>query len=505
MKQLLVIGGASFDILHLEGQTVSGAGGAGMYTTMAAIRCGAKVSMFSPCPDPMPDILRPVAQNLTEWLGPTILPEQLPRFEIAYRGVKTEYLTAFLGAESDLSPELLPEDLTDYDLVHVCPFDDALKQLSFIMACRNRGAQKISSGTGLFIVEKQAEAVREVVEASDCSFMNEQEATAVFGSCESAHTAPGKVLFITLGDQGASIIQGDTATFIPAVPTTELDPTGAGDTFCGATLAYLLQNKHPVMAARHAAVLASEMITQIGPTALLSRYPAPKEALDGRIELNCPQVRSVARQIATIAEVAPYQFTSPELPPVGHPKTVDYFFAATLQQFSFWTERDGRYERPLIAKLGGVERKGSDYLWETYRRAVEQDPDFCSPERQADLSRQELLAVFRADDGTDPMPALDLHLQQARQYGRDMLALQLTPQIMLEHALASTQPLQTFLSTLDHIGGYKEDPLRKKSSLLALILNQRPEKFLPLRDDEQIAPVIDYHLMRSALRIGLIE
>ena len=74
-----------------------------------------------------------------------------------------------------------------------------------------------------------------------------------------------------------------------------------------------------------------------------------------------------------------------------------------------------------------------------------------------------------------------------------------------DKALASAQPLQTFLVTLDQIGGYKEDPLRKKSSLLAMILNQRPENFLPLRNDEQVAPVIDYHALRSCLRIGLID
>jgi hypothetical protein len=93
----------------------------------------------------------------------------------------------------------------------------------------------------------------------------------------------------------------------------------------------------------------------------------------------------------------------------------------------------------------------------------------------------------------------------AHHYGRDMLALGLTPRAVLDKALASAHPLQTFLLTLDHIGGYKEDPLRKKSLLLAMILNLRPENFLPLRDDEQIAPVIDYHLMRSCLRVGLID
>jgi hypothetical protein len=209
--------------------------------------------------------------------------------------------------------------------------------------------------------------------------------------------------------------------------------------------------------------------------------------------------------ISTLSEVAPYPFVSPEVPPVGHPQALDYFFAFTLHQFSFWSVRDNRYNRPLIATIGGAELKGSDYLWEAYRRRVAADPDFCSPERQANLGQEELLEVFRADNGADPMPALDLHLEQSHSYGRDMLAIKLTPQAVLDRALASDQPLLTFIGILDQIGGYKEDPLRKKSNLLAVILNQRPEVFLPLRDDEQVAPVIDYHVLRSCLRIGLID
>jgi hypothetical protein len=203
--------------------------------------------------------------------------------------------------------------------------------------------------------------------------------------------------------------------------------------------------------------------------------------------------------------VTSFPFIGPQLPPVGHPRALDYFFANTLQQFSFWTERNKQYDRPMIAKIGGIELKGADYLWEAYRRRIESDADFCSPERQANLSREELLAVFRADNGDDPMPALDLHLEQARCYGRDMLALDLTPQSLLQKALASRQPMQTFLLILDQIGGYKEDPLRKKSGLLVMSLNDRPETFLPLRTDEQVPPVIDYHFMRFCLRFGLID
>jgi len=355
------------------------------------------------------------------------------------------------------------------------------------------------------MADEQPQAVRAVMELSDYFFMNNLEANAVFGSLESVNTEPGKVLYITQGAQGACIIQGDTSTLIPAVSTTELDPTGAGDTFCGATLTYLLQKKHPIMAARYAVTLAAEMITQVGPSALLSEYPPPEAPLDVRVQVNDGQVRKVAEKISTLSEASPFPFVSPEVPPVGHPKALDYFFAATLQQFSFWSERNKRYHQPLIARIRGVEQKGSDYLWDAFWRRVEGDPDFCSTERQANLSREELLEVFRADNGDDPMPALDLHLEQARHYGRDMLALQLTPQVVLDKALASAQPLQTFMVTLDQVGGYKEDPLRKKSSLLAMILNQRPENILPLRKDEQIEPVIDYHALRSCLRIGLID
>jgi hypothetical protein len=387
----------------------------------------------------------------------------------------------------------------------VIPLGDVELQLSFVQACRERGARQISAGTYIGHVTNQPQAVRAVIEESDLFFMNGLEVAALFNSLESAHTEPGKVLYVTRGAEGACIIQGDIPTFIPAVPATELDPTGAGDTFCGATVAYLLQGQHPIMAARRAAALAAEMIGQVGPAALLSEDPPPEVPLDPRVRVNEGQVRRVAEAISTLPEVAPFSFVSPEVPPIGHPRAMDYFFAATLQQFSFWSTRDGRYDQPLIAAIGGAELKGSDYLWQAFRRALERDPEFCSPQRQAQLSDEEWRQVFRADNGEDAMPALDLHVQQARSYGRDMLALGLTPQAVLDTVLASPEPLSTLMVLLDKVGGYKEDPLRKKSGLLALILNQRPERFLPLRADEEVAPVIDYHALRSSLRVGLVD
>ena len=64
------------------------------------------------------------------------------------------------------------------------------------------------------------------------------------------------------------MIQGETVTSIAGQDAHEVDPTGAGDTFCGATLAGLARGLHPVTAAQQAAILAAHMIEQIGPAAL---------------------------------------------------------------------------------------------------------------------------------------------------------------------------------------------------------------------------------------------
>ena len=505
MTHLLVIGGASSDILHFKSQTAASVGGAGMYTAMAAQRCGVQVSMFAPRPKPMPDELLPVADRLTSWQGPEVSPDNLGHFEIAYQEGRTTYLEATLGAEATLSPEMLPSDLTMYDCIHITPLLDAQRQLDFVHACHQRGAKRLSAGTFLDVCVDKPDVVRAILEQADFFFMNQDEAVSLFGSLDTTRTPPGKVMFVTLGEKGAHVIQGDFTTTLQAAPSKELDPTGAGDTFCGAAVAYLLLGLNPVMAARSAMALAAQMIEHVGPTALLWPEPAPEMPLDPRVVVADLQIQKVADLIGALHEVTPFDFTDTYLPPIGHPAALDYFFTSTLQQFGFWTTQNAKYHQPLIAPINGMKRKGSSYLYETYLRPLDEDPDFYTPRRQANQTRAEMVNLFRADDGTDPMPALDLHLDQAHGYGQDMLALGLTPEEVIQQARASSKPLKTFTELLDMIGGYKEDPLRKKTGLLALTLDQRPEAFLSPGKDEQIWPVIDYHVMRSCLRIGLVE
>ena len=220
--------------------------------------------------------------------------------------------------------------------------------------------------------------------------------------------------------------------------------------------------------------------------------------------------QGMIKQIAKIMEKGgigelPYTFTGKGQPEIGHPNTLEFFFALTLQQFGFWKKNNGRYISPMIAKIGGRNRKGSDYIQFAYSRILDSDPDFFSINRQANLSKEELEMVLSDDEGKCPMPALELHLSEARAYGQDMLDLGMTPIKIIHKTKASNTPMADLLRILWNIGGYKNDPLQKKSALLAYILLHRPENFLQLGDSEEEIPCIDYHLMRTALRTGMVS
>jgi sugar/nucleoside kinase (ribokinase family) len=505
MPHLLVIGGPSIDTLHINGRVEKSVGGAGLYTALAARRSGCKVSMYSPRPNPMPDSLKPLASRLDAWWGPQVPIEDLPHFTIIHDGDKVSYQAFFVGEEERLDPFGLPQDLSIYDGVHIIALGNVRQQLRFVNAPRMRGAKMISSGSFLNLIEDNPGMVRDLVEESDVFFLNEPEAVALFGTLEQAITKPGKLLLITRGRSGAMVVQGAFRTELPAFPARVLDPTGAGDTFCGATLSNWLQGQHPILAARKAMSLASEVVEHVGPAALLFDHPLPGIPLDDRVAINQSQVEGVAEVIQNIPEAAPFNFVSDYYPPIDHPAALDFFFVQTLQQFSFWEAKQGHYDRPLIATIDGHHCKGSTYLSYAYLRPLDKDPAFYTPQRQAKMTKADMLNLFRADDGSDPMPALELHLHKAQDYGKDLVSLGLTPQATIESANQSSKPLETFLAIMDHIGGYKEDPFRKKTNLLAMILKERPEHFLAISAGEEIQPVIDYHVMRFCLRTGMVD
>lgn len=498
---LIVVGGASLDVLHLREGTVRSAGGAGLYTSLAASRQGARVTMVAPRPDPVPPELQPALGRL-DWRGPRVPPEELPSFEIAHLGEgRSEMRSARWRAEARLLPADLPEDLPE-GIAYVVPLTDPERQLDFLRCLRAAG-RPTACGTYLEIVRSRPDVVRRCFELADVFFCNEHEAEALFGSVAAARTSPGRLLYVTRGPNGVRVLQGGYATHVPAVAAEERDATGAGDTFCGTVLAQLASGAHPVLAARTGVAAAAKAITEVGPSALLD--PPPDLGPDARVAIDGERLRGLAPLLRDLPEVRPFDFTGAPLPPVGSETALDYFFAATLQQFGFWRLRDGAYAGPVLAPIEGRERKGSDYLWAAYARWQGRNPRALTATGQRDATPEALADACRSDDGRDVLPDLPTRATLASSYGRDALALGPTPADILARVNATARPLQALLLALDHVGGYKEDPLRKKSALLAAILSQRPERFLKPAAGERLPPIVDYHVQRTCLRLGLVR
>lgn len=82
-----------------------------------------------------------------------------------------------------------------------------------------------------------------------------------------------RILAVTRGARGCSVYAGGRVWHLPAFPTQEVDPTGAGDVFAAVFFVRLWQGDDPVQAARRANCVAAVSVTRPG----LSGTPTPEE------------------------------------------------------------------------------------------------------------------------------------------------------------------------------------------------------------------------------------
>lgn len=227
------------------------------------------------------------------------------------------------------------------------------------------------------------------------------------------------------------------------------------------------------------------------------------------VSVDPKQVEQFARGLSELGTVRPFDFCADGggglFPLSGATGALESFFLNAAHQFGFWHRDQGRYGGPMISRVDGVERKGSDYLFYCFQRALEQDPAFFRPESLASKSDEQLDALFHDDTGRNPLPMWPDHVQLIKEYARWFLDHQTTPRALVDEANKADQPQARFLERAGRIPGYREDPLKKKLMLLVVILENRPEHFLRITDPESAVPIIDYHLQRSALRTGLIR
>jgi ribokinase len=110
---------------------------------------------------------------------------------------------------------------------------------------------------------------RPIVAPVDVLIPNRGELEAIAGrSGDPVELARGldaaRAVVVTLGGEGAAVIEGPRVERIPAPRVDVVDTTGAGDAFCGALAQALDAGADLVEAARRAVRAAAESVTKPG-------------------------------------------------------------------------------------------------------------------------------------------------------------------------------------------------------------------------------------------------
>ena len=77
--------------------------------------------------------------------------------------------------------------------------------------------------------------------------------------------AQGKLVVLKNGEAGSRVYYKDQVIDVPTFKVTEIDPTGAGDTFCGAFLTALIEGKSLEECARFANAAGAISVRKKGP------------------------------------------------------------------------------------------------------------------------------------------------------------------------------------------------------------------------------------------------
>lgn len=240
-----------------------------------------------------------------------------------------------------------------------------------------------------------------------------------------------------------------------------------------------------------------------------------------RTSLN--QISGVASALSAIGVITPLNFysypgknggeivASDMYPPLHARWTLDFFPLVMAHNYGFWhgaTEYDGA----LYGTLDGRKTKGSDLLWKLFLRAFEKDPGMLTGKNLRSMTLDAWRRIMSDDDGVVPLLASTERLLLTQKLGEHIARFASplnTYGGMIRHLRDMREParaMQEFFSDPTYgVPGFREDPLRKKATLLLLALKNRPEKFLIPEKSFVWEPIVDYHLMRIALRTGMVH
>ncbi len=180
------------------------------------------------------------------------------RFDIEYdENFEAHYSYSNPGAGSKLTKKDIPgEYLEKATVFHLAPMAP-IKQINFLKHLGEESDGSLKSvNTHLSYIKKYRNQFPKLIKMSDIFILNESEAIALTGALRTDHATrimakfKDTLVIITLGSLGSAIMHNGEVQFAPSVyNSSPRDPTGAGDSFCGAFMASYEQTQDPIKSA----------------------------------------------------------------------------------------------------------------------------------------------------------------------------------------------------------------------------------------------------------------
>ncbi len=186
------------------------------------------------------------------------------------------------GSHEDQSirPAELPRGLEHLDACHVAPMPLWI-QVELVRHLRDAGVRLVSLDPHDLHIAGHEEELMALLRQVDLFLPSRGEARQLYGwddpeaAARSFVAAGPRAVAIKLGPDGSLVCGPDQVVHhVPAAPAKVIDPTGAGDTYCGGFLAAYSGWPDAVVAACHGAVSASFAVEGRGALPLADVDPA---------------------------------------------------------------------------------------------------------------------------------------------------------------------------------------------------------------------------------------
>ena len=194
------------------------------------------------------------------------LSEQTTTFHNVYEGSRKQFIK---GVADPIKVEQIPADWAKTEVVYICPVaDEASPELvrffeHSLLGIGAQGLMRTWDEEGQ-IIQKKWDDFSEMLPHAQVVVFSEEDIAPFGEEIVEDYIRLTQVVILTRGSRGSTLFMRNEKIDIPAYPTQELDPTGAGDVFTSAFLIQYHKTKDVVKSARFASCVASFVVEKEG-------------------------------------------------------------------------------------------------------------------------------------------------------------------------------------------------------------------------------------------------